>query len=128
MRCSSDAPTSTGSASVARPACVTCCAVCWQSSTCRWHWQGARRSQMSGQSCWHIYRNGVVESSAARLASLRFLRLHQGTKVHSAIGQPILSRLVDIWDRRDVLRMLAERGLRHKYGSSFLGYAWSLLE
>jgi ABC-2 type transport system permease protein len=69
-----------------------------------------------------------VAESAARLATLRFLRLHQGTKVHSAIGQPIPARLLDIWDRRDVLRILAERGLRHKYGSSFLGYAWSLLE
>ena len=28
----------------------------------------------------------------------------------------------------DVLRMLTERGLRHKYGRSVLGYAWSLLE
>jgi ABC-2 type transport system permease protein len=62
------------------------------------------------------------------LAGLRFLRLHQGTRVHSSIGQPIIDRLLDIWDRRDVLRMLAERGLRHKYGSSVLGYAWSLLE
>lgn len=48
--------------------------------------------------------------------------------MHSAVGQPILARLVDIWDRRDVLRMLTERGLRHKYGQSFLGYAWSLIE
>jgi ABC-2 type transport system permease protein len=48
--------------------------------------------------------------------------------VHSSVGQPILERLFDIWDRRDVLRMLTERGLRHKYGSSVLGYAWSLLE
>lgn len=39
-----------------------------------------------------------------------------------------MDRLIDIWDRRDVLRMLTERGLRHKYGSSVLGYAWSLLE
>jgi ABC-2 type transport system permease protein len=59
---------------------------------------------------------------------LRFLRLHEGTKIHSAVGQPISQRLLDIWDRRDVLRMLTERGLRHKYGSSVLGYAWSLLE
>jgi ABC-2 type transport system permease protein len=44
------------------------------------------------------------------------------------VGQPIVDRLLDIWERRDVLRMLAERGLRHKYGRSVLGYAWSLLE
>jgi ABC-2 type transport system permease protein len=37
-------------------------------------------------------------------------------------------RLYDIWDRRDVLRMLVDRGLRNKYASSVLGYAWSLLE
>jgi ABC-2 type transport system permease protein len=69
-----------------------------------------------------------VAESSARLASLRFLRLHEGTRIHSAVGQPILDRLLDIWDRRDVLRMLTERGLRHKYGSSVLGYAWSLIE
>jgi ABC-2 type transport system permease protein len=69
-----------------------------------------------------------VAESSARLAGLRFLRLHEGSRVHSSVGQPILGRLVDIWDRRDVLRMLTERGLRHKYGSSVLGYAWSLLE
>lgn len=44
------------------------------------------------------------------------------------MGQPIVDRLYDIWDRRDVLRMLVERGLRHKYASSVLGYAWSMLE
>jgi ABC-2 type transport system permease protein len=69
-----------------------------------------------------------VSESSARLAGLRFLRLHQGKKVHSAVGQPISHRLLEIWDRRDVLRMLTERGLRHKYGASVLGYAWSLLE
>jgi ABC-2 type transport system permease protein len=62
------------------------------------------------------------------LAGLRFRRLHEGTRIRSAVGQPIADRLYDIWDRRDVLRMLVERGLRHKYASSALGYAWSLLE
>jgi ABC-2 type transport system permease protein len=69
-----------------------------------------------------------VAEPSVRLAGLRFLRLHEGTKVHTSVGQPIAVRLLEIWDRRDVLRMLTERGLRHKYGSSFLGYAWSLLE
>lgn len=62
------------------------------------------------------------------LAGLRFRRLHEGTRIRSAVGQPILDRLYDIWDRRDVLRMLVERGLRHKYANSVLGYAWSMLE
>jgi ABC-2 type transport system permease protein len=54
--------------------------------------------------------------------------LHEGTKFRSSVGQPIPDRLYDIWDRRDVLRMLVDRGLRNKYASSVLGYAWSLLE
>ncbi|HVX71081.1 MAG TPA: ABC transporter permease [Mycobacteriales bacterium] len=62
------------------------------------------------------------------LAGLRFRRLHEGTRIRSAVGQPIVDRLFDIWDRRDVLRMLTERGLRHKYANSVLGYAWSMLE
>ncbi|HVS67274.1 MAG TPA: ABC transporter permease [Mycobacteriales bacterium] len=62
------------------------------------------------------------------LAGLRFRRLHEGTRIRSAVGQPILDRLFDIWDRRDVLRMLVDRGLRHKYANSVLGYAWSMLE
>ena len=41
---------------------------------------------------------------------------------------PLRERLLDIWERRDVLRMLTERGLRQKYAGSVLGYAWSLLE
>jgi ABC-2 type transport system permease protein len=82
---------------------------------------------MSGRSCWPIYRDRVAESSVG-LASLRFRRLHEGTRVRTAAGQPILDRLFDIWDRRDVLRMLTDRGLRHKYAGSVLGYAWSLLE
>ncbi|HVV75569.1 MAG TPA: ABC transporter permease [Mycobacteriales bacterium] len=62
------------------------------------------------------------------LAGLRFRRLHEGTRIRSAVGQPIVDRLYDIWDRRDVLRMLVDRGLRHKYANSVLGYAWSMLE
>jgi ABC-2 type transport system permease protein len=62
------------------------------------------------------------------LAGLRFRRLHEGTRVRSAAGMPVLDRLYDIWERRDVLRMLTERGLRQKYAGSVLGYAWSLLE
>jgi ABC-2 type transport system permease protein len=62
------------------------------------------------------------------LARSRFQRLHEGTRVRTAAGIPILERLFDIWERRDVLRMLTERGLRQKYAGSVLGYAWSLLE
>lgn len=62
------------------------------------------------------------------IAGLRFRRLHEGTRIRSAVGQPIADRLYDIWDRRDVFRMLVERGLRQKYAGSILGYAWSLLE
>jgi ABC-2 type transport system permease protein len=40
----------------------------------------------------------------------------------------VVERLFDIWERRDVLRMLTDRGLRQKYAGSILGYAWSLLE
>lgn len=69
-----------------------------------------------------------VAGSSLGLATVRFLRLHQGTKIRSANGQPMPDRLYDIWDRRDVLRMLVDRGLRNKYSASALGYAWSLLE
>jgi ABC-2 type transport system permease protein len=69
-----------------------------------------------------------VADSPAGLAGLRFRRLHEGKKVRSAAGIPIDERLYDIWERRDVLRILTERGLRHKYAGSILGYAWSLLE
>jgi ABC-2 type transport system permease protein len=48
--------------------------------------------------------------------------------VHTAAGQPLIHRILEIWERRDVLRMLTERGLRQKYSGSVLGYAWSLLE
>jgi ABC-2 type transport system permease protein len=69
-----------------------------------------------------------VADSPAGLAGLRFRRLHEGTTIRSAAGIPVLERLLDIWERRDVLRMLTERGLRQKYAGSVLGYAWSLLE
>jgi ABC-2 type transport system permease protein len=69
----------------------------------------------------------VAESSLG-LAGIRFRRLHEGTRIRTAAGQPLPDRLFDIWDRRDVLRMLVDRGLRHKYANSVLGYAWSLLE
>lgn len=62
------------------------------------------------------------------LSGLRFRRLHEGTRVRSAVGVPLHERIFDIWDRRDVLRMLTERGLRQKYAGSALGYAWSLIE
>jgi ABC-2 type transport system permease protein len=62
------------------------------------------------------------------LAGLRFRRLHEGTQIRSAAGTPAIERILDIWERRDVLRMLTERGLRQKYAGSVLGYAWSLLE
>lgn len=57
-----------------------------------------------------------------------FQRLHEGTSVRNALGIPLRDRLRDIWYRRDVLRMLTDRGLRQKYSSSVLGYAWSLIE
>jgi ABC-2 type transport system permease protein len=41
---------------------------------------------------------------------------------------PLADRLLGIWYRRDVLRMLTERGLKAKYSQSVLGYAWSLIE
>jgi ABC-2 type transport system permease protein len=69
-----------------------------------------------------------VADSSGGLAGLRFRRLHEGTRIRSAVGQPIIDRIYDIWDRRDVLRMLVDRGLRHKYANSVLGYAWSMLE
>jgi ABC-2 type transport system permease protein len=69
-----------------------------------------------------------VADSPAGLAGLRFRRLHEGRKVRSAVGAPAPERLFEIWERRDVLRMLTERGLRQKYAGSILGYAWSLLE
>jgi ABC-2 type transport system permease protein len=69
-----------------------------------------------------------VVAPSGGLAGLRFRRLHEGTRIRSSVGQPIADRIYDIWDRRDVLRMLVERGLRHKYANSVLGYAWSMLE
>jgi ABC-2 type transport system permease protein len=69
-----------------------------------------------------------VADGSNGLSGLRFRRLHEGTRIRSAAGVPIAERLLDIWERRDVLRMLTERGLRQKYAGSVLGYAWSLLE
>jgi ABC-2 type transport system permease protein len=60
--------------------------------------------------------------------SADFHRLHEATTVRRATGIPIADRLYDVWLRRDVLRMLVERGLKSKYASSVLGYAWSLIE
>jgi len=76
-----------------------------------------------------IYRDSVLApESSAGLSALRFRRLHEGTRIRTAAGQPLSHRLLEIWERRDVLRMLTERGLRQKYGGSVLGYAWSFLE
>jgi ABC-2 type transport system permease protein len=60
--------------------------------------------------------------------SADFHRLHEATTVRRSTGIPIADRLYDVWLRRDVLRMLVERGLKEKYSSSVLGYAWSLIE
>lgn len=65
---------------------------------------------------------------AAGLSNAGFRRLHEGTTIRRATGLPIADRLLDIWYRRDVLRMLTERGLKEKYSRSVLGYAWSLIE
>jgi ABC-2 type transport system permease protein len=82
---------------------------------------------MPGWSFPSVYRDRVADQTGG-LAGLRFRRLHEGTRIRSAAGMPISERLLDIWERRDVLRMLVDRGLRQKYASSVLGYAWSLLE
>lgn len=82
---------------------------------------------MSGRRSSRIYRDRVALSWDG-LSGLRFRRLHEGTRVRSAVGIPLHERLIDIWERRDVLRMLVDRGLRQKYSASVLGYAWSLIE
>jgi ABC-2 type transport system permease protein len=46
----------------------------------------------------------------------------------TATGVPFGIRLAHLWGRRDVLRMFVARGLKVKYASSVLGYAWSLIE
>jgi ABC-2 type transport system permease protein len=69
-----------------------------------------------------------VSDSPGGVERLRFRRLHEGTRIRSAAGTPVVERLLDIWDRRDVLRMLTDRGLRQKYAGSVLGYAWSLID
>jgi ABC-2 type transport system permease protein len=60
--------------------------------------------------------------------SADFHRLHEATTIRRSTGIPIADRLYDVWLRRDVLRMLVDRGLKAKYASSVLGYAWSLIE
>jgi ABC-2 type transport system permease protein len=60
--------------------------------------------------------------------SADFHRLHEATTVRRSTGIPIADRMYDVWLRRDVLRMLVDRGLKAKYSSSVLGYAWSLIE
>ncbi len=60
--------------------------------------------------------------------SADFHRLHEATTVRRSTGIPFADRLYDVWVRRDVLRMLVDRGLKAKYSSSVLGYAWSLIE
>ena len=76
----------------------------------------------------HPYTVIAWRNHRLALRACVFCACTKARRIHSAAGQPISHRLLDIWDRRDVLRMLIERGLRHKYGSSVLGYAWSLLE
>jgi ABC-2 type transport system permease protein len=46
----------------------------------------------------------------------------------TSTGTPLRLRLTQLWQRRDVLRMFVTRGLKVKYASSVLGYAWSLIE
>lgn len=46
----------------------------------------------------------------------------------TATGVPFGIRLAHLWSRRDVIRMFVSRGLKVKYASSVLGYAWSLIE
>jgi ABC-2 type transport system permease protein len=48
--------------------------------------------------------------------------------LRTATGLRLTARLSQIWSRRDVLRMFVSRGLKVKYASSVLGYAWSLIE
>jgi ABC-2 type transport system permease protein len=60
--------------------------------------------------------------------SADFHRLHEATTIRRSAGIPLADRLYDVWLRRDVLRMLVDRGLKAKYSSSVLGYAWSLIE
>lgn len=48
--------------------------------------------------------------------------------VRTATGLRLSQRLASIWSRRDVVWMFVVRGLKVKYASSALGYAWSLIE
>jgi ABC-2 type transport system permease protein len=48
--------------------------------------------------------------------------------MRTATGLRLSARLSQLWSRRDVLYMFVSRGLKVKYASSVLGYAWSLIE
>jgi ABC-2 type transport system permease protein len=48
--------------------------------------------------------------------------------LRTSAGMPFGLRVSQLWGRRDVLRMFVSRGLKVKYASSVLGYAWSLIE
>jgi ABC-2 type transport system permease protein len=69
-----------------------------------------------------------VQKGLVERVDAGFRKLHEGTTVRRATGQPFSERIYQIWERRDVMRMLTERGLKSKYSSSVLGYAWSLIE
>lgn len=43
-------------------------------------------------------------------------------------GGSFAARAAQVHRRRDVLRMLVTRDLKRKYGNSYLGYAWTLLD
>jgi ABC-2 type transport system permease protein len=70
----------------------------------------------------------VVAQQTVDEFSADFHRLHEATTIRRSTGIPLADRLYDVYLRRDVLRMLVDRGLKAKYSSSVLGYAWSLIE
>lgn len=65
---------------------------------------------------------------APRTHGSDYERAHHATTIRTAVGLPLPDRVVAVWQRREVLRTLVERGLQQKYANSILGYAWSLLE
>ncbi|HWB65661.1 MAG TPA: ABC transporter permease [Mycobacteriales bacterium] len=69
-----------------------------------------------------------VEEVAPPAHGSDYERAHYATTIRTAIGLPLADRVVAVWQRREVLRTLVERGLQQKYANSVLGYAWSLLE
>jgi ABC-2 type transport system permease protein len=73
-----------------------------------------------------------AEARAERARERRRQRIAErreaSSEVRSAAGKPFVQRLEDIWEHREVARMLTVRGLQRKYASSVLGYAWSLIE